>query len=53
MIKFLYRYDKFQPLVDFWQTLLTSPEELSDAVSKYHPLAKEEFYRIRLTEHVC
>jgi len=40
-------YDKFQPLVDFWQIALTSPEELANAVSKYHPLAKEKFYELQ------
>ena len=40
-------FDLFQPLVDFWQTALTSPQELADLVSKYHPLAKDEFYRLQ------
>lgn len=40
-------YDKFQPLVDFWQTLLISPHELASEVERYFPLAKETFYEMQ------
>lgn len=42
-------FDLFQPLVDFWQQALTSPQELADEVSKYYPLAKDRFYQLQQT----
>ena len=42
-------YDKFQPLVDFWQTLLTAPQELAAEVARYYPLPKERFYQLQVT----
>ena len=42
-------FDLFQPLVDFWQQALTSPQELADAVSTYYPLAKDRFYQLQQT----
>lgn len=43
-------YDAFEPLVAFWQALLTSPEDLAEAVEEYHPLSKERFYELQHTE---
>lgn len=43
----VYGYDDFQPLVDFWSFLLKYPQELADAVEKYHPLKREDFYKLQ------
>jgi DNA adenine methylase len=40
-------FDLFQPLVAFWQVLLTAPEELADEVQRYYPLPKQDFYRLQ------
>ena len=40
-------FDLFQPLVHFWQVLLTEPEELAKEVERYYPMAREEFYRLQ------
>ncbi|MBX3252611.1 MAG: DNA adenine methylase [Chitinophagaceae bacterium] len=40
-------YDAFQPLVEFWQCLLSSPDKLADEVEKFHPLPKEKFYELQ------
>jgi DNA adenine methylase len=47
---FVYGYDIFPPLVEFWQCLLTQPNELADEVEKYFPLAKEKFYQLQQTQ---
>jgi DNA adenine methylase len=33
-------YDIFQPLVEFWNIILSSPKELADAVAEYRPTKK-------------
>ena len=43
-------YDRYQPLVDFWQTVLTDPAILADAVMDYYPLSRAEFYRLQQQE---
>lgn len=43
-------YDAFQPLVEFWQCLLNSPDDLAAAVEKYYPLPKEKFYELQRTQ---
>ena len=43
----VYGYDVFGPLVDFWQILLKKPKKLAANVQKYHPLKKEEFYKLQ------
>jgi DNA adenine methylase len=43
----VYGYDIFSPLVEFWQCLLTQPNELADEVEKHYPLAKEKFYELQ------
>lgn len=40
----VYAYDIFEPLIDFWQCLLENPKELSDSISKYYPLSRDQFY---------
>jgi DNA adenine methylase len=43
----IYGYDIFSPLVEFWQCLLTQPNELADEVEKYYPLPKQNFYKLQ------
>ena len=43
----IFGYDIFSPLVEFWQCLLTQPNELADAVEKYYPLSKQNFYKLQ------
>ncbi len=40
-------YDGFSPLVEFWQCLLSRPEELAYEVERFYPLAKERFYELQ------
>ena len=44
-------YDVFQPLVEFWQCLLSNPIALAREVSKYYPLPKALFYSLQ-QEHL-
>lgn len=46
----VYGYDIFSPLVEFWQCLLTQPNELADEVEKFYPLPKEKFYKLQATQ---
>ena len=46
----VYGYDIFNPLVEFWQCLLSSPDELAFEVEKYFPLSKEKFYELQKTQ---
>ena len=43
----VYGYDSFRPLVDFWQCLLKEPEKLANAVEKYHPITRDDFYKLQ------
>lgn len=43
----VYGYDLFTPLVKFWQQVINNPNELIKEVKKYHPLDKEQFYKIQ------
>ncbi|HEY2728105.1 MAG TPA: DNA adenine methylase, partial [Parafilimonas sp.] len=43
----IYGYDIFSPLVEFWQCLLTQPNQLADAVENFYPLSKENFYKLQ------
>lgn len=43
----VYGYDNFEPLVDFWQYLLTKPNLLADKVKEHFPLPKTKFYEIQ------
>ena len=40
-------YDSFDELVIFWQQAFHNPLELAESVRKYHPLTKEQFYRMQ------
>lgn len=46
----VYGYDVFSPLVEFWQCLITQPNELADEVEKYYPLLKARFYELQKTQ---
>lgn len=46
----VYGYDIFSPLVEFWQCLLTQPNELADQVEQHYPLLKEKFYELQATQ---
>ena len=46
----VYGYDIFSPLVEFWQCLLTQPNELADEVEKHHPLPRDRFYELQATQ---
>ena len=46
----VFGYDIFNPLVEFWQCLLSSPDELALEVEKYFPLSKEKFYELQKTQ---
>ncbi|NQU10051.1 DNA adenine methylase [bacterium] len=43
-------YDAFQPLVHFWQEVLTEPEVLAEVVEQYLPLSRETFYRLQRSQ---
>ncbi len=43
----VYGYDKFKPLVEFWQCLLSNPTKLADIIQEYYPLSKEKFYELQ------
>jgi len=51
-------YDIFDPLVDFWQCMLTDPDKLVAVIETYKksydsgiPTAKEQFYILQKTQH--
>lgn len=46
----VYGHDLFSPLVEFWQCLISQPNELADEVEKYFPLPKEKFYELQQTQ---
>lgn len=47
---FVYGYDNFKPLVEFWQCILTNPKKLVEIIRDYYPLSKPDFYRLRETQ---
>jgi DNA adenine methylase len=40
-------YDALKPLISFWRQLFDDPQALRDAVAKYYPLSREQFYALR------
>ena len=40
-------YDIFEPLVDFWQCLLDTPNALANRVQSYYPLDRSAFYALQ------
>lgn len=40
-------FDAFQPVVDFWQQVLTDSMRLAEEVAQYHPLTLDGFKRFR------
>ena len=43
----VYGYDKFKPLMEFWECLLADPSRLADIVREYHPLERDLFYELQ------
>jgi DNA adenine methylase len=43
----VYGSDIFEPLTDFWKSLITHKEELINIVKSYLPLEKKEFYKLQ------
>jgi DNA adenine methylase len=43
----VYGYDLFKPLVEFWQSVLRSPDELASLVAAYYPLSRKTFYELQ------
>jgi len=48
----VYGYDVFKPLVEFWQTVIENPEQLTKEVKSYYPLSKEAFYELQKEQDV-
>lgn len=46
----VYGYDLFNPLVEFWQCLVSQPDKLADEVEKYFPLPKDKFYELQQSQ---
>jgi len=44
-------FDIFDPLVVFWQELLTNPTQLADKVQEYFPLDKNILLTYRILIH--
>lgn len=40
-------YDIFSPLVNFWQAAIKDSSKIADEVLKYHPLSRDEFYKLQ------
>lgn len=47
---FVFGFDIFEPLVEFWQCLIQCPIELAECVSSYYPLSKENFYKLQRSQ---
>ncbi len=43
----VYGYDIFSPLIDFWQEVLSNPEEIAERAREYLPLSRSEFYNLQ------
>lgn len=43
----VYGSDIFEPLIDFWQALLTDKENLISRVRSYYPLSRTKFYNLQ------
>lgn len=43
----VYGSDIFEPLTDFWKSLIANKEKLIDLVKSYFPLEKEDFYKLQ------
>lgn len=47
---FVYGYDNFKPLVEFWQCLLSDRIKLAEIIKQYHPLSKTKFYELQKSQ---
>ncbi len=43
----VFGFDNFDPLVIFWNELLTNPERLANNAEHYYPLSKVQFYNLQ------
>jgi DNA adenine methylase len=43
----VYGYDIFTPLVEFWQCVIKSPNELAKVAEQYYPLTRSRFYDLQ------
>ncbi|MDD9883104.1 MAG: DNA adenine methylase [Gammaproteobacteria bacterium] len=43
----VFAYDAFQPLVNFWRTLLEDAAGLAGVVERYYPMNKDAFYALQ------
>jgi DNA adenine methylase len=43
----VYGSDIFEPLTDFWNALLTTPDKLIERVKSYYPLSRTKFYNLQ------
>jgi len=43
----VYGSDIFEPLVDFWNALLVTPDKLVERVKSYYPLSRTKFYNLQ------
>lgn len=43
----VFAYDNFDPLICFWNAVLNNRIELSNLIRQYHPLSKNDFYRMQ------
>ena len=44
-------YDRFKPIVEFWQCLLKNSKKLASLVREYYPLTRSAFYELQKTHH--
>ncbi|MEO8210036.1 MAG: DNA adenine methylase, partial [bacterium] len=47
---YVFGFDIFEPLVEFWQCLTQCPDKLAERVSSFYPLSKEDFYKLQRTQ---
>lgn len=43
----IFGYDIFEPLVNFWQHIISNPVEVANIVKQYYPLNKNKFYYLQ------
>ena len=43
----VFGYDIFEPLINFWECVLTDNAKLKTEIEKIHPLSKEQFFNLR------
>lgn len=43
----VYGYDSFEPLINFWHTLINDKQSMLDVIYRYYPLSKNIFYELQ------